>query len=151
VRTSTRNRVVLTMLAVGVIGLATGLLAPLWSFSSWNLGVPSESRALLFSMGPPGAYFQSYVTGVGPRPPPQATLDLDLVLWADLSFGMGAGFAAILGEALAYRRESVPALAQGVTVVSFGLAALATLLLFTEGPTAYALGTWCSTCTAYSG
>jgi hypothetical protein len=151
VRPSTRNQVALILLAVGVIGLAAGLLAPLWSFSSWIPGVPSDSRTLLFSVGPPGAYFRSYVLGVGAAPPPQATLDLDVVLWADLALGILAGLIAILRGIIAYRRDSVPALAQGATTASFGLAALAALLVVVGGPAAYAPGTWCSSCTAYSG
>jgi hypothetical protein len=106
---------------------------------------------LLFTVGPPGAYFQSYVLGVGAPPPPQATLDLDIVLWVDLALGILAGSIAILRGVTAYRRESVPALAQGATTASFGLAALASILLFVGGPAAFAPGTWCSSCTAYTG
>lgn len=151
VRSSTRNAVVLTMLAIGTIGLVGGLLAPLWAFNSWFPGDPSSSRTLLFSIGPPGAYFQSPILGVGSPPPPQSALDLDIVLWADLAFGVVAGVVAILRGALAYRRESAPALTQGATVASLGLAAVAMLLLVVQGPSAYAPGTSCSTCTAYSG
>jgi hypothetical protein len=151
VRPSTRNRVVLILLAIGVVGLVAGLLAPLLSFSSWAAGAPSDSRTLLFSVGSPGAYFQSYVLGVGAPPPPQSTLDLDIVLWVDLALGVVAGIAGILRGVVSYRRDSVPALAQGATTASFGLAALATILLFAGGPAAYAPGTGCSSCTAYSG
>ena len=151
VRATTRNALVLLTTAAGTIGLAIGLLAPLWAFTYWVPASPAAAQSLFFSLGSPTAYFQSHIIGSGPAPPPQATLDFDIALWADLAFGIVAGVVAIFRVVLAFRRESVPALAQAGTVTSLGLAAVATVLLFVVGPAAYAPGTWCSACTAYAG
>lgn len=146
-----RRASLLTALALGTVGLGIGLAAPLWAFHTSFPGDPSSARTFLFDIGPPGAYFQSYVIGVGHPPPPQATLDLDVVLWADVTFGIVAGAVAVARSALAVRRDLVPALTHGATVAALGLAAVAGGLLFVEGPTAYAPGTNCPSCTAYAG
>lgn len=143
--------ILFALLGIGTIGLATGLVAPLWTFHNWFPGDPSNPRTQEFSIAPPGEYFQSPVLEPGSTPPPQATLDLDIALWADLAFGIVAGVVAILRLGLGLRRASVPALTQGATVAAVGLAAVASVLLLALGPAAYAPGTNCPSCAAYSG
>ncbi|HEV2519332.1 MAG TPA: hypothetical protein VGX00_01755 [Thermoplasmata archaeon] len=150
-RSSARFTMVLGLAALGTVGLAIGLLTPLWSFNESFPGTSYTSPSRLFSIGPPGDYFVSPNLQPGTPRPVQSALDLDIALWADLAIGILAGLVAVFRGAIARDRAFFPALVHGATIVDLGLSVLAAAMIVAWGPTAYAPGTQCASCTTYSG